>query len=557
LEPLRLPKSQIGPVGNMKTAYISMPAGDKKQIIAVIAGAGPAGLTAALELLRRSGITPIVIEADGQVGGICKTINYRGNRMDLGGHRFFSKSDWVMRWWQEILPVADAETQPTGALRIHYQGQSRDLTPEGIAPASSDAVMLVRNRVSRIFHRRRFFDYPLTLNAGTVGNLGIVETIRIGLSYGRAQLKSRSPEKTLEDFLINRFGSRLYHTFFKDYTEKVWGVPCTDISAEWGAQRIKGLSVAKAIAHALTSPFRSSSDAAQKRTETSLIERFLYPKFGPGQMWEEVARRVTALGGSIYLRQRVVALEHAAGKIVSVDVFDATTGAVRRMACDYFLSTVPVKDLVAMLRPEDSRIAQIAANLPYRSFMTAGLLLRSMRGRPTPSDNWVYIQEPDVRIGRLQIFNNWSPALVADPSTVWLGLEYFCDQGDDLWAMEDEEFLNFAGGELEKIGLIDRKDVIGGTVVRVPGAYPAYFGTYRQFGDVRNYLDRFSNLYPIGRNGMHRYNNQDHSMLAANAAVNAIVNRAPKEAMWNVNAEESYHEETVAADAVRHASAPS
>jgi protoporphyrinogen oxidase len=537
--------------------YISMPASEKKQTIAVIAGAGPAGLTAALELLRRTDITPIVIEADGQVGGLSKTINYRGNRMDLGGHRFFSKSDWVMRWWQEILPVADEETQPTGALRIHYQGQSHELTPEGIAPASSDAVMLVRKRLSRIFYRRRFFDYPLTLNASTVRNLGIVEAIRIGLSYGRAQLKSRSPEKSLEDFLINRFGTRLYRTFFKDYTEKVWGVPCTDISAEWGAQRIKGLSVAKAIAHALRSPFRSSSDAAQKGTETSLIERFLYPKFGPGQMWEEVARRVATLGGAVQLRQRVVALEHVAGKIVSVDVFDEATGAVSRMACDYFLSTVPVKDLVAMLRPEDLRIAQIAANLPYRSFMTAGLLLRSMRGRPTPSDNWVYIQEPDVRVGRLQIFNNWSPALVADPSTVWLGLEYFCDQGDDLWAMEDEEFLNFAGGELQKIGLIDRKDVIGGTVVRVPGAYPAYFGAYRQFGDLRNYLDQFSNLYPIGRNGMHRYNNQDHSMLAANAAVNAIAKWAPKEAIWNVNAEESYHEETVASDAVRHASVPS
>jgi protoporphyrinogen oxidase len=458
-----------------------------------------------------------------------------------------------MRWWQEILPVAGGETQPGGALRIHYQGQSRDLAHEGTSPTSADAVMLVRNRVSRIFHRRRFFDYPLALNAGTVWNLGMVEAIRVGLSYGRAQLQSRSPEKSLEDFLINRFGIRLYRTFFKDYTEKVWGVPCTEISAEWGAQRIKGLSVAKAIAHALTSPFRSSSDPAQKGTETSLIERFLYPKFGPGQMWEEVARRVTAQGGTVHLRQRVAGLQHVAGKIVSVDVFDEPAGAIRRLPCDYFVSTMPVRDLIAMLNPEDSRIAEIAANLPYRSFMTAGLLLRTMRGRPTPPDHWVYIQEPDVRIGRLQIFNNWSPALVADPSTVWLGLEYFCDQGDDLWAMEDEEFLHFAGGELEKIGLIDRKDVIGGTLVRVPSAYPAYFGSYRHFGELREYLDRFPNLYPIGRNGMHRYNNQDHSMLAANAAVNAIADRALKETIWNVNAEESYHEETVAADALSHA----
>jgi len=535
----------------------TVPPIDKRQKVAVIAGAGPAGLTAALELLRRSDITPIVIEADAQVGGISKTINYRGNRMDLGGHRFFSKSDWVMRWWQEILPVAEGQTQPSSALRIHYQGQSRGLTPKGLAPASSDAVMLVRQRISRILYRRRFFDYPLTLNANTVKNLGLVEAFKIGLSYGHAQLKSRSPEITLEDFLINRFGTRLYRTFFKDYTEKVWGVPCEEISAEWGAQRIKGLSVAKVIANALAIPFRDSSDAAQKGTETSLIERFLYPKFGPGQMWEEVSRRVTRLGGAIHLRQRVVAMERVADKVVSVDVFDETAGAVRRVPCDYFLSTMPVKDLIAMLKPDDTLIAQIAADLPYRSFMTAGLLLRSMRGRPTPSDNWVYIQEPDVRIGRLQIFNNWSPALVADPRTVWLGLEYFCDQGDDLWAMEDEKFLDFAIGELEKIGLIERKDVIGGTLVRVPSAYPAYFGAYNQFSDLRNYLDRFSNLYPIGRNGMHRYNNQDHSMLTASAAVDSIAQKAPKEEIWNINAEESYHEETIAADEVRHASAHS
>jgi protoporphyrinogen oxidase len=534
-----------------------MTTGNQERKIAVVAGAGPAGLTAALELLRRSDITPVVIEADTQVGGISKTINYRGNRMDLGGHRFFSKSDWVMRWWQEILPVCEGQTEPSPALRIHYQGQTRNFSPTILAPATSDTVMLVRQRLSRIFYRRRFFEYPLTLNAATVKNLGLAETVKIGLSYGRAQLNFRSPETTLEDFLINRFGTRLYRTFFKDYTEKVWGVPCEEISAEWGAQRIKGLSVAKAIAHALSSPFRNSSDAFQKTTETSLIERFLYPKFGPGQMWEEVARRVTALGGAIHLRQRVVGLEHLADKVVSVDVFDESAGAVRRIPCDYFVSTIPVKDLIAMLKPEETHIAQIAAALPYRSFMTAGLLLRSMRGGPTPPDNWIYIQERDVRIGRLQIFNNWSPALVADPGTVWLGLEYFCDEGDDLWVMEDEQFLRFAIGELEKIGLIDRKDVIDGTLVRVPSAYPAYFGAYSKFGDLRNFLDGFCNVYPIGRNGMHRYNNQDHSMLAANAAVDLITRKAPKQNIWNINTEESYHEESMSGDEVRLASARS
>src|SRR6266403_1247130 len=296
----------------------TVPPIDKRQKVAVIAGAGPAGLTAALELLRRSDITPIVIEADTQVGGISKTINYRGNRMDLGGHRFFSKSDWVMRWWQEILPVAEGQTQPSSALRIHYQGQSRGLTPKGLAPASSDAVMLVRQRISRILYRRRFFDYPLTLNANTVKNLGLVEAFKIGLSYSRAQLKSRSPEITLEDFLINRFGTQLYRTFFKDYTEKVWGVPCEEISAEWGAQRIKGLSVAKVIANALAIPFRDSSDAAQKGTETSLIERFLYPKFGPGQMWEEVSSQILQKGVQILTDVEVTGIQLSGDRVTGI-----------------------------------------------------------------------------------------------------------------------------------------------------------------------------------------------------------------------------------------------
>src|SRR6202790_521945 len=282
---------------------------DKPPKIAVIAGAGPAGLTAALELLRRSDITPIVFEADAQVGGISKTVEYRGNRMDLGGHRFFSKSDWVMRWWQEILPIATGQTGFAADLRMTYQGQSRDIVPAALAPASSDAVMLVRRRLSRIFYRRRFFDYPLRLNTTTLSNMGLIETLRIGLSYAQSQMIQRSPETSLEDFFVNRFGNRLYRTFFKDYTEKVWGVPCKEIAAEWGAQRIKGLSVTKAVAHALTSPFRSSADTSQKRTETSLIERFLYPKLGPGQMWEEVARQVALRGGDIHLGHRVVAIE--------------------------------------------------------------------------------------------------------------------------------------------------------------------------------------------------------------------------------------------------------
>jgi protoporphyrinogen oxidase len=519
---------------------------------AVIVGAGPAGLTAALELLRRSDITPQVFESDAQVGGISKTVEYRGNRMDLGGHRFFSKSDWVMRWWQEILPIAAGETESGADLRMSYQGRSHHMIPAALASPSCDAVMLVRRRLSRIFYRRRFFDYPLRLNINTLSNMGLFETLRIGMSYGRCRMIKRSPETSLEDFFINRFGDRLYRTFFKGYTEKVWGVPCGQIAAEWGAQRIKGLSVTKAVAHALTSPFRSSADTSQKQTETSLIERFLYPKLGPGQMWEEVARQLGLRGCAVHLRHRVVGIERSASAIAAMTVRDETTGKTRRVSCDHLISTMPVRDLASMLRPDDDDVIRIADRLPYRDFITVGLLLSKMHTTATgsasrngmPPDNWIYIKEPDVKIGRLQIFNNWSPALVSHPDTIWLGLEYFCGEGDELWTMHDTRFIEFAAAELEKIGLIDRRDVLDGTVVRVPKAYPAYFGEYSRFDRVRSYLDRFSNLYPVGRNGMHRYNNQDHSMLAANAAVTAIINGGRgKPEIWNINSEDDYHEE--------------
>jgi protoporphyrinogen oxidase len=529
-----------------------LPNGNSKKV-AVIAGAGPAGLTTALELLRRSDITPIVFEADDQVGGISKTIHYRGNRMDLGGHRFFSKSDWVMRWWQDILPVAEGQSADGSTLRIHYQGQSRDVVLKSSLHASSDAVMLVRQRLSRILYRRHFFDYPLRLNATTLGNLGALEAIRIGLSYSLAQLSFKSPEVSLEDFLVNRFGNRLYRTFFKDYTEKVWGVPCDQISAEWGAQRIKGLSIARALKHALSGPFRNSH-TVQKGIETSLIERFLYPKLGPGQMWSEVARRVGERGGEIYLRHRLVGVERHGNHIRAVSVLDPETNALRQIHCDYFVSTMPLRDLVAFLKPEDSTVLRIAQRLPYRDFVTVGLLLRRMNAvspqrfktqtNGMPPDNWIYIQEPDVRIGRLQIFNNWSPSMVADASTIWLGLEYFCSEGDELWSMNDRAFIDFAAAELQKTGLINRSDVIDGTVVRVPKAYPAYFGAYREFGTVRAYLDKFENLYPVGRNGMHRYNNQDHSMLTAKSAVDCILGGgSDKSEIWSINVDDEYHEE--------------
>ena len=520
--------------------------------VAVIVGAGPAGLTSGWELLRRSEVRPLVFEADAQVGGISKTVQYRGNRMDLGGHRFFSKSDWVMNWWQSMLPPMGQPQASESAVTLSYQGQHRQFVPPTNADPVGDKVMLVRSRLSRILYRRRFFDYPLKLTAATLGNLGIGNVASVAASYLQSRLVPRRPETTLEDFLINRFGNRLYLMFFKDYTEKVWGVPCTEISAEWGAQRIKGLSVTKAITHALLRAGKSRSDTAQKSLETSLIERFLYPKFGPGQMWEEVADRILASGGAIHLRHRVVAIHRSGARVEAIDVRDEESGEVRRVACDYLISTMPVKELTGLLQPENRDVVQIAAALPYRDFVTAGLLVRRMRANhPScaangmPPDNWIYVQEPDVKLGRLQVFNNWSPALVADPHTIWLGLEYFCNESDELWSMPDSTFVEFASRELAKIGLIELGDVLDGTVVRVRKAYPAYFGAYSGIQRVRSYLDSLENVYPVGRNGMHRYNNQDHSMLAAKAAVDSIVGRGDKAALWAVNADDEYHETAV------------
>lgn len=515
---------------------------------AVIIGAGPAGLTAALELLRRSDVHPIILEADDCVGGISRTVNYKGNRIDIGGHRFFSKSDWVMDWWREILPVEAASGEP---LAISYQNQTRTVTGDG---SQGDRVLMVRGRLSRIYYLRKFFDYPLKLTPATLANLGIVRVIRVGSSYVWARLFPRKPEKSLEDFLVNRFGRQLYLTFFKDYTEKVWGVPCQEISAEWGAQRIKGLSISKAVMHALGKLFRGKGDVGQKHTNTSLIEQFLYPKFGPGQMWEAVAEQVQAKGGELHYRRQVRGLNLANGEIRSVRAHDLATGWDIDIACDYVISTMPVRDLVRGLGDAaPAGVRDVALKLPYRDFITVGLLVDSMRPNPQsrstqpnhmPPDNWIYIQESDVKVGRLQIFNNWSPGMVADAGQIWMGLEYFCNEGDALWEMRDEDLQQLAREEMARMNLIDPASVIDSIVIRMPKAYPAYFGAYARFDVVREFLDGIANLFPVGRNGMHRYNNQDHSMLTAKLAVdNILAGVTDKTNIWQVNIDDDYHEE--------------
>ncbi|MGO9096484.1 MAG: NAD(P)/FAD-dependent oxidoreductase [Bryobacteraceae bacterium] len=492
---------------------------------AVIIGAGPAGLTAAYELLTRTGIKPIVLEKSGRLGGISCTVNYKGNRIDLGGHRFFSKSERVMQWWLRMLPLEASQDTP--------------------------ASMLLRSRKSRIYYRRRFFDYPVSLGKDTILKLGLWRTFKIGMSYLCSALVPIEPEETLEHFFINRFGRELYGTFFKSYTEKVWGVPCSQIGAEWGAQRIKGLSAWKALVHAVKKMYHRGGGIGQKNTETSLIEQFLYPKFGPGQMWEETARRATEMGGEIRTGHTVNHIFTDGWRVTAVEATNNSTGAVERFAGDYFFSTAPIRELLRSFEPAPpGNVLEVSDGLVYRDFVTVGLLADSLKihddtpqGKKPIGDNWIYVQEPDVRLGRIQIFNNWSPFMVADPSQVWLGLEYFCNQGDEIWNLPDEAMVELAKEELVKIRLLDAAAVRDATVLRMEKTYPAYFGTYNRFGEIREYIDRYENLFLVGRNGMHRYNNQDHSMLTAMLGVDGIVaGNTDKSGLWDVNMETDYHE---------------
>jgi protoporphyrinogen oxidase len=525
---------------------------------AVIIGAGPAGLTAALEFCRKSSIRPIVLESSTRLGGISCTIRHHGNRIDIGGHRFFSKSDRVMDWWTEIMPIAMGDGE--GPASIAYQNQERKVAAieknrKG-AHADPDCVMLVRPRKSRIYFMRSFFDYPLSLSAGTLRRLGLARTLRILGSYIYAQARPRRPEKSLEDFIINRFGRQLYLLFFKSYTEKVWGVPCEQISAAWGAQRIKGLSLRKAAAHflhKLMAKGKGPGDIRQKDSETSLIEQFLYPKFGPGQLWERVAKLVEEGGGEVRLGWKVVRLHvekdrNGVERITSVLARDPQ-GALVEIRGDYFFSTMPVRELLrAVDAPIPGEIQAISDGLQYRDFITVGLLVDRLLitepdGKPI-KDTWIYIQEPDVLVGRLQIFNNWSPHMVADPSKVWIGLEYFCYDTDPLWKMQDKDLAMFAIQEIASIGIISQDDVRDFCVHRMPKTYPAYFGTYERFDEIIRYMERFENLFLVGRNGMHKYNNQDHSMLTAMMAVeNILAGVTSKENLWEVNTEQEYHEQ--------------
>ncbi len=500
-----------------------MSTGTDRDKVAVIAGAGPAGLTAARCLLEHTSLHPIIAEASDEIGGISRTACHNGNRIDIGGHRFFSKNNRVKEFWRRTMPDTDAD--------------------------KSDRVMLRRPRVSRIFYLRKFFDYPISMSRRTFANMGLWRTLKAGVGFIVSKL-CHKPETSLENFYKNRFGAPLYHMFFEDYTTKVWGVHPRDLGADWGSQRVKGLS----LASILKDMFMRAIGCKQKHVETSLIEEFSYPKYGPGQLWECVADDVRSAGGNILMHNNVERVHIQDGRVTAVTLRD-TDDKENRMECDVFMSSMPIKDLIAALDgieiPED--VQRIAAELPYRDFITVGMLLDELEisndtQRETYlnriPDTWIYIQERDVKIGRLQVFNNWSPYMVSDHKhRVWIGLEYFCSEGDELWNMSDEDFINLAKDELTHIGIIDKSKVRDTVRIKVKKAYPSYYGTYYEFDKVRQFLDTIPNLYCIGRNGQHRYNNMDHSMLTAMEAVDAIAaGKSSKEDIWNVNSEEVYHE---------------
>jgi protoporphyrinogen oxidase len=516
----------------------------------LIIGAGPAGLTAAYELASAGETDVVVLEATRAVGGLSQSVNYKGNRIDIGGHRFFSKSDWVMQWWLRMLPLA--ATSQEGPVRLAYQGASRALgeLPAGAARESDPHVMLLRNRLSRIYFDGKFFDYPLKANLETARKLGLWRCAAFAASYARAMLFPRRPERTLEDFFINRFGRRLYLQFFKDYTEKVWGTPCDRISADWGAQRVKSLSIGKALRHALLKPFRRRKGLGAAE-QTSLIEQFLYPKYGPGLMWEVTAERLRERGVRLVFEAAVTQIEHD-GKRVRAVRAARPGGLQERYEADLVVSTMPVRELVLGLTPPaPAPVRDIAAGLEYRDFIVIGLLYRRLARNPAGDgplnlvpDNWIYVQESGVKVGRLQFFNNWSPYLVKDRDTVWVGMEYFCAENDALWSMQDEDLVRLGIAEMKKLRLADPADHVDATVLRMPKAYPGYYGSYASFGEVRRHLDAFPNLFLIGRNGMHRYNNQDHSMLSAKRAAEAILSGScDKAPIWSVNIDDEYHEE--------------
>ena len=461
----------------------------------IIIGAGPAGLTVAWQLVHMNRDL-LVLEADPDyVGGIARTVQYKGNRFDMGGHRFYTKSGKINRLWEEMLPEDF----------LHVP------------------------RLPRIFYRSNYFPYPLQV-LPTIRNLGLFPSIQIILSYVRARLFPLTPEESFEDWVVNRFGRRLYETFFKSYSEKVWGIPCTEISKDFVAQRIRGFS--------LTSAIKKAFSISNKREEVkTLITHFLYPRLGPGQLWELARDQVVARGGRVEMNKQVQRVYHKDGKVTKVMTTDGS-----EYEGTHFYSTMTLKDLInALDPPPPSHVAHAADKLKYRDFLTVALIYDK---KEMFQDNWIYIHDATVKVGRIQNYKNWSIHMVADPEMTCLGSEYFCNQGDEFWNMEDYELIDLAAEEIETIGLGSKDLCVDGCVVRLANTYPLYDFHYRENrATIKEWLNGyFTNLSPAGRGGLHNYNSQDHSMMAAILAVQNLIGEDAEFDLWAINTDEEYAE---------------
>ncbi len=509
----------------------------------IIIGAGPAGITAGYELLKQSGEYEVtILEETSYIGGISRTEVYNEHRMDIGGHRFFSKSQEVNDWWENVMPMQGAPAYDDDLL-----GRDVPISKGGPNPAKEDRVMLNRTRISHIYYNRRFFEYPVKMNMDTFKKMGFGTTMQAGFSY-LGSMVAKKPENSLENYYINQFGKKLYSMFFEGYTEKLWGRHPREIDPSWGAQRTKGLSITEIVKDATRKVFHKQSEDVN----TSLIGAFKYPKLGPGQLWEAAAADFEAMGGSIHLNCHVIRINTNGNKVESVTC--AVDGITIEEKADIVISSMPIKDLIIGMNNVPPNVTEVARKLPYRDFVTVGLLVPKLRinnttymktlGNVIP-DTWIYVQDTGVKMGRIQIFNNWSPYLLKNPEkTVWVGLEYFCNEGDRYWNMTDDEWIQFAQKELVHMGILSESaKVLDAHKVAMKKAYPAYFDGYSRFDEVRTYLDGFENLYCVGRNGQHRYNNMDHSMITSFEAVKNILNGVKdKSNIWNVNTEQEYHE---------------
>ena len=523
---------------------------------ALVIGAGPAGLTAAYELLTKGeDIEVTIFEESEEFGGISKTVNYNGNRMDMGGHRFFSKIPEVNAWWDKMLPMQGAPTYDDIVLK-----REMPVKKGGPDPEKEDRVMLTRHRVSRILFDDKFYDYPISLKPETFKNFGFLTTIKVGFSY-LGSVFHKLPESNLENFYINSFGRKLYSMFFEYYTENLWGRHPSEIDASWGAQRTKGLSIFGIIKDFFGKLFKVKN----RKVNTSLIEQFKYPKLGPGELWDVTADEVTKLGGKIIKKAKVTKIHKNENNVITGityvetkrmedGTYEPIPGTEKTVEGDYFISSMPVRDLVGGMNDVPENEARIAKGLPYRDYMTLGVLVPKLKLKNLTDiktiqnivpDCWVYVQDRKVKLGRFQIYNNWSPYMIKDiEHTVWVGLEYFVNEGDEYWKMTEDEFAKLGIEEMIKLGLIDSKDeVLDYHMEKVKKAYPAYFDTYDEMDTLVDYLKKIDNLYCVGRNGQHRYNNIDHSMVTSFETAKAIISgNSNKDAIWSVNTEQEYHE---------------